>query len=82
MEMALYWAPRKTNPAGWLALIVGSSFYYAAPHLWPEMIAHTGLTLPSIALTTGGYLAFSRALPQEGAPESPKINPANNQGQK
>jgi purine-cytosine permease-like protein len=63
-DASLYWTPRKANLAGWLSLAMGAGFYYAAPHLWPALMAKTGLTIPAILLTAGSYLGLARILAQ------------------
>lgn len=53
---SLYWEDQKANPAGWVALISGALFYYAAPLLIPHALESTGVTLPTILLTGGLFL--------------------------
>ena len=60
-----YWSPHRTNRAGWCALIAGAGLYYLAPPLWPTMVARTGITLPAMALTIGGYLVLTRLPPSK-----------------
>ncbi|MGC8530245.1 MAG: cytosine permease [Leptospirillia bacterium] len=71
-EESVFWKPRKANLSGWLSLIAGAAFYYAAPHLWPALIEKTGLTIPAILLTVGAYLGLTRIL-EKSSPDAEKV---------